>query len=76
MIDVYRGKAGRVGIDACAPLALVAEMLAVLPANAASALYVNQPSEGGMVAIGVEVLAPVARGLLAAAENAGAIIRR
>jgi hypothetical protein len=75
VIDIYRGKAGRRGIDACLTLALAAEMRALLPHEGASGLHFYQAEVGGMVAIDVEVPPAVAARAVAMAKSAGALIR-
>jgi len=76
-VQVYKGNAGRIGIDAIVPLSVAVKMLKPMSARGASSgLYFNQPKAGGLVAIDVQALAPVADRVLAAAKRAGIPIRR
>jgi hypothetical protein len=82
MIDVYRGKAGSVGIDALVSLATVNKMLkakarAQQPKTSkASKLCICQLKPGDMVTLDAQVPANVAAKMLAAAKRAGIPIRR
>jgi hypothetical protein len=76
MIDVYKGKRGLVGIDACVAPTLAAEMLAAMMHGAALEIYACQEREGGMVGIDAQVSASVAARVLTKAELAGVQIRR
>jgi hypothetical protein len=73
MIDIYSGRNGKVGIDACVSAQLAAEMCATELLPGMMSLF---RGDNGMIGFDAEVSAPVAARMLAAAERAGASIRR
>jgi hypothetical protein len=68
MVDVYKAKAGRVGIDACVPLSVAVKMFKLMSANggASSDFCFYQTEVGGLVAIDAQVSAPMAAAVLGA----------
>lgn len=77
MVDVYKAKAGRDGIDACVPLSVAVKMFKLMSAKGASSDFrFCQTEVGGFVMVDAQVSAPVGAKVLAAAERAGAPIRR
>jgi hypothetical protein len=72
-IDVYPGKNGKTGIDACVSAAVAAEMHGTefLPGMQS---YFR--GDNGMIGFDAQVSAPVAKRMLAAAKRAGASIRQ
>jgi hypothetical protein len=75
-IDVCRGKAGRIGLDACLTASAGKAMLkTVLRSGALGGLYVYQSTVGGRIAIDAQVSAPVAAKILAQAKRAGVCVR-
>jgi hypothetical protein len=73
-IDVYRGEAGTVGIDAIVPPSVGWKMFATIPTG--SKLCMCQNNAGEMISIDAQVPASVATRMIAVATRHGVSIRR
>jgi hypothetical protein len=73
MIDIYVGKYGKIGIDACVSTQVAADMRATELLPGMVSLF---RGENGMVGFDAQVSAPVAERMLTAARNAGITIRQ